>query len=74
MVVFLSEHDNLVDSLRVHDYLLDKGIDSRLMTGIDHAGFLLLPSWLNQIVDQVTLMCASADLAAEIETHLVHRP
>lgn len=49
--VFLSEKDNIVDSLRVDTYLNHHGINSIVMKGLDHALFLLYPSWQNQIVE-----------------------
>ncbi|KAG2188279.1 hypothetical protein INT44_001032, partial [Umbelopsis vinacea] len=63
--VFLSESDNLVDSPRIHKYLLDNNVDSRIMPGLEHASFLLKPTWLRAIVDQVSLICASADLPSD---------
>jgi len=65
MAVFLSENDNLVDSPRVHNYLLDKDVDSNIMPALEHASFLLKPSWLARIIDQVAMTCSAADLAAE---------
>ncbi|CAM0139200.1 unnamed protein product [Umbelopsis sp. WA50703] len=65
MSIFLSENDNLVDSTRVHKYLLENGVDSQIMPNIDHAGFLLKPSWLTKIVDQVSILCATSDIALD---------
>ncbi|KAG2181914.1 hypothetical protein INT43_006839, partial [Umbelopsis isabellina] len=65
MSIFLSENDNLVDSPRVHKYLVENGVDAQLMPDIDHAGFLLKPSWLSKIVDQVSIFCNTADMALD---------
>ncbi|KAI7876841.1 alpha/beta-hydrolase [Lichtheimia hyalospora FSU 10163] len=48
--VFLSEHDNIVHSDRVHDYLVTNAIDSTVMEGLDHGWFLLKSSWQSEIM------------------------
>lgn len=48
--VYLSEKDNIVNSLRVNDYLNRHGIDSTVMQGLDHASFLFHSIWKNEIL------------------------
>ncbi|KAF7728214.1 hypothetical protein EC973_006495 [Apophysomyces ossiformis] len=51
--VFLSEHDNIVDSYRADAYLKRCGINSVLMEGLDHASFLFHPEWERKIIDTI---------------------
>ncbi|RCI05517.1 hypothetical protein CU098_013428 [Rhizopus stolonifer] len=51
--IFLSEKDNIIDSMRVDTYLNRHGIESTIMKGLDHASFLFYPSWQNQILDTI---------------------
>jgi hypothetical protein len=48
--VFLSEKDNIVDSMRVDTYLNHHGIDATVMKGLDHASFLFHRSWQNEML------------------------
>jgi pimeloyl-ACP methyl ester carboxylesterase len=50
--VYLSEKDLLVPSLKVADYLRDRGVDQQLMP-LDHAQFLFSPRWQQSIVADV---------------------
>lgn len=51
--VFLSEKDNIIDSMRVDTYLNHHGVDSTIMKGLDHASFLFYPSWQNEILEAI---------------------
>ncbi|KAG0193600.1 hypothetical protein DFQ28_004267 [Apophysomyces sp. BC1034] len=51
--VFLSEHDNIVDSSRVDGYLKRCGINSVVMDGLDHASFLFHSEWSQEIIDTI---------------------
>ncbi|KAI9497206.1 Alpha/Beta hydrolase protein [Zychaea mexicana] len=51
--VFLSEHDNIVNSSRVHDYLAGNGISSTVMAGLDHGWFLFKSAWQQEILETV---------------------
>ncbi|KAI9249432.1 hypothetical protein BDA99DRAFT_445501 [Phascolomyces articulosus] len=52
--VFLSEHDNIVNSSRVHEYLSSNGVNSEVMEGLDHGWFLFKSAWQQQILDTVS--------------------
>jgi hypothetical protein len=52
--IFLSEHDNIVNSPQVYAYLSKQGMDTEMMVGLDHASFLMHPTWQRQIIDTVT--------------------
>lgn len=51
--VFLSEKDNIIDSMRVDTYLNHHGVESTVMKGLDHASFLFYPSWQNEILTTI---------------------
>ena len=52
--IFLSEHDNIVNSSRVHEYLSNNGINSEVMAGLDHGWFLFKSVWQQQILDTIS--------------------
>ncbi|KAI9318690.1 hypothetical protein BX666DRAFT_1855065 [Dichotomocladium elegans] len=59
--IFLSEHDNIVNSERVHDYLCAHGIDSTVMSGLDHGYFLAKYEWQKEILDTIIEYTCSND-------------
>jgi hypothetical protein len=66
--VFLSEKDNIIDSMRVDTYLNHHGVDCTIMKGLDHASFLFYPSWQNEIleaIDQFSSTSSSGEEAAK---------
>ncbi|KAI8077886.1 uncharacterized protein BX664DRAFT_270568 [Halteromyces radiatus] len=52
--IYLSEHDNIVNSSRVESYLKKHGLNSEMMLGLDHASFLVSPIWQQRIMDTVS--------------------
>ncbi|KAI7853313.1 Alpha/Beta hydrolase protein [Circinella umbellata] len=52
--IYLSEHDNIVNSSRVHEYLSNNGISSEVMAGLDHGWFLFKSAWQQQILDTIS--------------------
>ncbi|KAI8332868.1 Alpha/Beta hydrolase protein [Chlamydoabsidia padenii] len=52
--VFLSERDNIVNSPRVNAYLSNHGVNTELMSGLDHASFLIYPSWQQHIISTIS--------------------
>ncbi|RUS13533.1 Alpha/Beta hydrolase protein [Endogone sp. FLAS-F59071] len=68
-IVFLSEHDNLVNSPRVTTYLRSHGVDARLMPGLDHASFLFSEEWKARILSGIRSYAEDIDA----EDHLLKR-
>ncbi|KAG0171536.1 hypothetical protein DFQ30_000842 [Apophysomyces sp. BC1015] len=59
--VFLSEHDGIVDSPTVANYLKQRGVDARIMPGMEHAEFLLNWKWRKQILEKIEQIGINAD-------------
>lgn len=52
--VFLSERDIIVNSPLVNTYLSKHGVNTELMPGLDHASFLVHPSWQHRILSTIS--------------------
>ncbi|RUP47012.1 Alpha/Beta hydrolase protein [Jimgerdemannia flammicorona] len=59
--VFLSEHDNLVNSPRVDAYLRSHDVESHIMPNLDHASFLFSSAWKSRILNKIAEHCDAAD-------------
>ncbi|CAO3614637.1 unnamed protein product [Cunninghamella blakesleeana] len=59
--VFLSENDGIVASPFIANYLVEKGIDCRMMPKLEHAGFLLNWSWQSRILKQIEWIAQNSD-------------
>lgn len=59
--VFLSEKDSIVGSPAVHTYLTERGVDTRIMDGLEHAMFLMNGKWKNTIIQQIATIARQAD-------------
>lgn len=59
--VFLSEKDGIVGSNSVYQYLLERGVDARIMHNLDHAMFLGDSSWKKTIANQIDTIAKKAD-------------
>lgn len=59
--VFLSEKDGIVGSSVVHRYLLERGVDVRMMEGLEHAMFLSSGYWKKIISSQIDTIARKAD-------------
>ncbi|KAI9281201.1 Alpha/Beta hydrolase protein [Sporodiniella umbellata] len=51
--VYLSEHDNIIDSDRVNAYLGRNAISSTIMQTLDHGSFLFSIDWQNEILSTI---------------------
>lgn len=60
--VFLSENDGIVGSSVVHSYLLERGVDARIMEGLEHAMFLSSSHWKKTISNQINTIARKADM------------
>ncbi|KAI9029666.1 Alpha/Beta hydrolase protein [Phycomyces nitens] len=60
-VVFLSELDIVSNSPLVGKYLTGRGVDARLMSGLDHAGFMFNWEWRERILRQVERVASNVD-------------
>ncbi|ORZ18043.1 Alpha/Beta hydrolase protein [Absidia repens] len=52
--IYLSEFDNIVNSTRVNSYLVENGINTEMMTGLDHASFLMDSLWQKRIISTLS--------------------
>ncbi|KAI8988526.1 hypothetical protein BDF20DRAFT_905061 [Mycotypha africana] len=52
-MVYLSEKDNIVESMRVNAYLSRNGVNTVVMKGLDHASFLFSSSWQNDMLSTI---------------------
>lgn len=63
--VFLSENDGIVGSSVVHTYLLERGVDARIMGGLGHGMFLANRHWKKIISNQIGTIACKADMKLE---------
>ncbi|KAI8351205.1 Alpha/Beta hydrolase protein [Choanephora cucurbitarum] len=61
MAVFLSEKDRIVGSEDVYHYLLEHGINTYVMKGLEHAMFLINRKWKNTIIHQIETISSKTD-------------
>ncbi|KAF7729575.1 hypothetical protein EC973_004250 [Apophysomyces ossiformis] len=59
--IFLSERDGIVDSLVVATYLKERGVNAKIMPGMEHAEFLVNWKWRKHILEQVEYIGKQAD-------------
>ncbi|KAI8341011.1 Alpha/Beta hydrolase protein [Chlamydoabsidia padenii] len=52
--IYLSECDNIVNSPQIYSYLSKQGMNTEMMTGLDHASFLMHPTWQKHIISTIS--------------------
>ena len=59
MKVYLSENDVIINSQQIENYLNEYGINTTVMTKLNHAEYLLRPAWLNHILSDISMTSSS---------------
>jgi hypothetical protein len=68
--VFLSEKDGIVGSSIVYNYLLERGVDARIMDNLEHAMFLSNSNWKKTISNQIDTIAKKADYLAVLKNKM----
>lgn len=65
--IFLSEKDGIVGSACVYNYLMQKGVETHVMDGLEHAMFLTNTRWKKIISNQIEVLANKADILNTIK-------